>query len=235
MLHFVEERPETDPATLVHFAPAIVLSKDEILDACAGLARGAHAPRRRPYPRSVMGGDTVGASRRSSRPMARRSARVVSLLGLEVERQGVDAVAESRRPGSVREDVSEVTSAARAGDLGPNHPVSVVGVLFDDSGVGGALEARPSRSRFELVVRPEQGRSTCSAAEQARVMYVEQRAAPCRLRPLFAQDVVAVRGQLGLPFLFCLLDLRAHLNQPMRLRSSYARSHLNAVVYADVP
>ena len=38
MLHFVEERPETDPATLVHFAPAIVLSKDEILDACAGLA-----------------------------------------------------------------------------------------------------------------------------------------------------------------------------------------------------
>ena len=38
MLRTVEDRQEADPATLVHFVHAIVLSKDEVFDACTGLA-----------------------------------------------------------------------------------------------------------------------------------------------------------------------------------------------------
>jgi hypothetical protein len=38
MLRGLEDRPQTDHAVLVHFTPAIVLTKDEVFEACAGLA-----------------------------------------------------------------------------------------------------------------------------------------------------------------------------------------------------
>src|SRR5918994_6914052 len=69
---------------------------------------------------------------------------------LEVERAGVDAVAEAGRCRPVLEHVPEMTPARRAHHLGANHPVARVR-LGDDALERGRLEeARPPASRLEL-------------------------------------------------------------------------------------
>src|SRR5580700_7394975 len=90
------------------------------------------------------------------------------LLGLELERQGVHAVALPGGPGAVGEDVAQVAVAAGTGDLGPPHPEGPVLVLVDDPVLHGPREARPAAPRLELVVGPEELGPAAGAAEETR-------------------------------------------------------------------
>ena len=77
-----------------------------------------------------------------------RSRPPISVLLVEVEGHGVDAIAEAGRVrGAIVEEVAEVGAAGLAGDLGPGHPVRPVDVLDDLLGVERAEEAGPAGPR----------------------------------------------------------------------------------------
>src|SRR6266581_2549973 len=78
------------------------------------------------------------------------------LLLLQLQRRGVDAVADTGRRGPVGEEVAEMAAAARAHDLGANHPVGRVRLLVDRIARGGRVERRPSAAGVVLRVRAEQ-------------------------------------------------------------------------------
>src|SRR6059058_4171110 len=61
----------------------------------------------------------------------RRAVRRLRSLFLELEGDGVDAVAHSRRIGSVREDVAEMAVAGRAANLGAHHALAQVELGLD--------------------------------------------------------------------------------------------------------
>ncbi len=73
----------------------------------------------------------------------------------EVEHRAIDAIAESSGWWSVGKDMSQVTTAARAVDFRPRHPIRTIG-----GRLGGPLyrieEARPPRAALELAIRHEQ-------------------------------------------------------------------------------
>src|SRR5687767_8411994 len=75
--------------------------------------------------------------------------------GLIVEkghRSGVEAVAQARRRGSVREDVAEMAVAAGAAYLGADHAKRTVLNAAYVIGIEGRGEARPAGAAFELLV-----------------------------------------------------------------------------------
>ena len=77
-------------------------------------------------------------------------------LLLQIQRQGVDAVALPGRLRPVVEDVAEVRPAVLAEDFRPAHEETVVGVKLDRLQVGRLVKARPPGTRFELGLRTEQ-------------------------------------------------------------------------------
>src|SRR5262245_49480997 len=94
---------------------------------------------------------TRQAGRLSRKRWRRRGARggASGPCGLELERRAVDAVAQTRavaRP--IREDVAEVSLAARTAHLGALHEVGAVCVLADEVAVGRLVEAGPARARL---------------------------------------------------------------------------------------
>src|SRR5579859_3444445 len=76
--------------------------------------------------------------------------------GVQVQRARVDAVTLPRWSRPIVEYVAQVTTASPADDLGPAHPQAVVRSQFDVLGHRGLIEARPTRTRFELRLRVEQ-------------------------------------------------------------------------------
>src|SRR5690606_3170150 len=93
-----------------------------------------------------MGEGTPPAGARSALAQEGRGCRGrpgASLL-FEVERQGVDAVAEARRSRAIGEDVAEVRVARAATHLGAAHAVAVVAQLPDVRSRRRSLEARPA-------------------------------------------------------------------------------------------
>ena len=76
-----------------------------------------------------------------------------AVAGVELERAGVDAVAQAARlAGSVVEDVAEVAAAGAAQDLRAAHEQRVVGPRLDGGGDGRLGEARPAGAGVELGV-----------------------------------------------------------------------------------
>src|SRR5579862_905760 len=69
---------------------------------------------------------------------------------LEGQRRRVDAIAQSRRPRPIGEDVAQVPSAVCAGDFNAAHPEGVVLVLVNGLGIRGNHKAGPSASGVEL-------------------------------------------------------------------------------------
>src|ERR1700684_4478183 len=53
------------------------------------------------------------------------------LFGLQLQRRGIDAVAQPGRAGPILEHISEVAAALRAQHLGPDHAVADVTLLVD--------------------------------------------------------------------------------------------------------
>ena len=134
LIAIIENRQHEDgtvsvPPALVERAPRAKLG---------AAARAAIAPRGVPFPHPL----------------------VLSWLALsvEVERAGVDAVAQAGRLGAVVEDVAEVGVAAAADDFGAAHEEAVVGLGLD--GVVDRLveEARPAGAGVELGARSRTAR-----------------------------------------------------------------------------
>ena len=94
------------------------------------------------------------------------------LSGLEVQAAGVHAVAQAVRAGAVVEDVTEMTTAAAAHDLGALHAELTVGLRLDRFRHQRLGEARPAGARLELRVRVEQLGATTRAAVDAVVVTV---------------------------------------------------------------
>src|ERR1035438_3561626 len=94
------------------------------------------------------------------------------LRRLEGQCDGVDAVALGGRAsintGPVVEDVTEMSAAVTADDLGAAHEQAVVRAQLDRFGHRRLCEARPARARVELGVSREQHRRAGRAAEIGR-------------------------------------------------------------------
>ena len=140
------------------------------------------------------------------------SLRELILLRVKIQRRRVNAEPQPCRPRPIREQVPQVSIAARAQNLGPVHPVRGVRLRADVFRADRQIKAWPAGAGVELGFRAEQVRAATGAAVQALVMVVPILASESRLGPLLPRDVELLGGELGLPFRFRLLDLVHTLN-----------------------
>src|SRR5579884_757417 len=140
---------------------------------------------------------------------ARRGAGRRSRLAVELQRCGVDAVAQARRRRAILEDVAEVAAAGPAEHLGAPHTVADVGLGVHPLSNRNP-EARPARPRVELLVRAEQRLAAAGAAVGALVLGVGVLAGERSLRALLAQHVVLLRRELRPPLRVRLLHSLCH-------------------------
>src|SRR5207237_1624315 len=99
--------------------------------------------------------------------------RVVAGARIQVESQGVDAVALAGGTGTVVEDVAQVAATAPAGHLGAHHPVTGVAVELHVGRHRRLGEAGPARARFELARGVEEHGPAPGAAIGAVLLGVE--------------------------------------------------------------
>src|SRR5215210_9056069 len=118
---------------------------------------------------------------------------------LELQRQGVDAVALTGGAGAVVEDVAQVRAAAGAQDLGARHAEAAILLQADGLGHRGLREARSARPGIELRVGREQLGAAGAAAVRPVLLRIGVRAGEGRLRALLAQHVVALGSELLAP------------------------------------
>src|SRR5947209_5020694 len=78
------------------------------------------------------------------------------LFRLELQRSRIDAVAQARRSGAVRENVAQMAAAFGAEHLGADHAVADVPLFVDMAVDGGLGEARPAAAGIELGIGLEQ-------------------------------------------------------------------------------
>src|SRR5215217_4585033 len=103
------------------------------------------------------------AAKAGSSP-ARSNALAARSFSVEIERGGVDAVAQTRRRRAVREDMAEVAAAAGAQDLGAHHAVRRVNLLLDRVRAARREERGPATARVVLRVGAEElGSAPCAA------------------------------------------------------------------------
>src|SRR5205085_7170382 len=77
------------------------------------------------------------------------------LAGIQIDRDRVNAVAETRRAGPIVEDVAQVTATPPAQDLGPQHAVATIRTKRQVSDLHRLGEAGPSAVRVELCLGGE--------------------------------------------------------------------------------
>src|SRR5262249_19472345 len=124
-----------------------------------------------------------------------------SLLVLEVQRSGVDAVAKSGGRRTVFEHVPEMAAAAAARYLDAHHAVAPVGVLLDLRAFRRPGEAGPSTSRVDLLARLKEHLAAARAAIGALAMMIPVLAGEGALRPLLAEHAVLLGGEALTPLL----------------------------------
>src|SRR4051794_11220839 len=78
------------------------------------------------------------------------------LFRLQLQRGGIDAVAQAGRAGAVLEDVAEMAVALRAKNLGADHAVADVAFLVDMAISGGRGKARPAAAGIEFGIGLDQ-------------------------------------------------------------------------------
>src|SRR6185503_10813466 len=101
--------------------------------------------RSRATPSNASAVDTGQAPLRSARPWLG-----LLVAGLQIERRRVDAVAEPCRPGTVVEDMSEMSTASRTVDFGALHEQAAVLFGLDAFRGDRFVEARPARTGVVL-------------------------------------------------------------------------------------
>jgi len=135
-------------------------------------------------------------SRRPVAPAERVGQRAA--LRHELERDGVDAVAQAGRGRTVGEDVTLMAAAAGADGLGPGHAVRPVDdrrdvVLADRLGKAG-----PARAALELGAGAEQGQAALAAGVDAGSLLAQQDAAERGLGAVGEQDAPFLGAEVGL-------------------------------------
>ena len=126
----------------------------------------------------------------------------------EVERGGVDAVAQAGGTRAVGEDVAEVPATTGAGDLDAPHAVAPVLVLSDGFGAGGDHEAGPAAAGVELGAAHEEQRATCGAVVVAGFVILREEAGEGPLSAFFAQHMILLRREKGSPLGVATDDFR---------------------------
>src|SRR5262245_47860756 len=125
--------------------------------------------------------------------------------GNESQRGRVDAIAQARRPGTVREQVAEVRVGVGRAHLHPLHAVRVVGVLGHVGFLERLREARPAGARIELVDGGEQRLARQDVDVDPGLVMVPELVAKRRLGRAALRDFVLGRRQLRLDFGFARL------------------------------
>src|SRR6202171_115623 len=125
---------------------------------------------------------------------------------MEYQRKAFHAVAQAGRLRPIVENVTEMATAAAAGDFGtPDTEGTVFGLA--DRVVEPLIKTRPAGAALEFRLRGEQRQVAAGAGEDALAMLLEQRARSRTLGALLAQDVILLRRQLRAPFRIGLFDL----------------------------
>src|SRR6202795_5070542 len=125
---------------------------------------------------------------------------------MEQQRKAVHAVAQASRLRPVVEDVTEMTAAAPAVNLGTQHPEGAV-LCFADGVLERLIKTRPAGAAFEFRLRGEQRQGAPGAGEDGLAMLLEQWARTRALGALLTQDLILLRRQLRAPFRIGLFDL----------------------------
>src|SRR6188474_1155026 len=141
---------------------------------------------------------------------------------LEIERDAVDAVAETGRRRTVRKNVAQVSAAAAAVHLGARHAVGLVHGRADGS-VERGKEAGPPGTALELAAGGEECLAAAGTAERTRALLLQKRARAGRFGIVAAQHRVLLRRQRAAPFLVCLFNWKCHCLF-LFAGSAYARS-----------
>lgn len=132
-------------------------------------------------------------------------------LFLEIESQGVDAVAQAGLVArTVIEDVAQVRIAAVADGFDAAHPVAQVLAQADIAFVDHIPEAGPAAEGIVLGLRGEQCLPASRAGIDALGFGVDVLAGEGALGGLLAQDRVLLRAQFPAPFLVRFHDFLAH-------------------------
>lgn len=124
----------------------------------------------------------------------------------QIERDGVDAIAQARRSRAVVENVPQVGVATGAGDFNAAHAKTQVFVLVDASGVNGVKKAGPAAVRVEFLIRAKEFRLATHAAVHAFVSAVPIHAGEGAFRALLTADIVLFGRELSAPFRVCFGD-----------------------------
>ncbi len=127
----------------------------------------------------------------------------------ELERDRVDAVAQPRRGGAVREDVALVAVAAGAQGLDAQHAVRGVAHLLDVRLVERGVEAGPAGAALELGLVLEQRQAALATAVDAGALLTQQAAAERGLGAVMQQDAGFLGRQVGLEALAFRLGRRS--------------------------
>src|SRR5882724_1941908 len=144
----------------------------------------------------------------SARPAcAAFAAGALLLLGLEIQRRRVDAVALARRLGAVGKDVAEMSGTAGAMHLGARHEEAAVGLGLDGFLAGRLIEARPAGAGIELRRRIEHRLAAADAGIRPRLMMVPELAGEGALGAVLASHLVLLGRQLLAPLRIALFDL----------------------------
>lgn len=131
-------------------------------------------------------------------------------LRIQLQRYGVDAVAESRWTRTVREDVAQMCAAFAAHDLGALHAVGVVFFGFHVFLNDGLEEAGPTGAGFKLRIGIEQFVAAGRAFVYARLLGLVVLAGERTFGALHAADLVLFGRQFFLPFFFGFLNFVLH-------------------------
>ena len=139
--------------------------------------------------------------------MLRLLFRVLLFCVLKGDGGGIDAVAQAGWLGAVGENVAEVASAARAGDLNAAHAPAIIFVLGDGFGVFRNGEAGPSAAGVEFGVAAEEHRPATCAHVFAGGVILCQRSGKGALGAFLAEDVVLLGRKPLTPFRIAELEL----------------------------
>src|SRR5690606_22439828 len=157
-------------------------------------------------PDCVRGPPTARCVRRRAFPRWRCGG-PASIPRRELERSGIDAVAQAGRLRSVREHMPQVGVAAGAKRLDPAHAVAGVQRLVDAVLGQRLVKARPAATGFIFGVGTEQRRAAGHTAIDALGIVVVILAGERRLGAFFPHDAILLRRQLAPPFFLGLADL----------------------------
>ena len=119
-------------------------------------------------------------------------------MGLEIQRDPIDAITQAGRGRAVRKHVAQMSSAPAAVDLFAHHSEAAIPRAFERA-LDRCKETRPTGAALELPIGHEQGLAAGGAFERSLAMLVQQGAGTRPLRSVAAKDRILVRSQNPAP------------------------------------